>query len=209
MSKSSDASSTRKLDEALTNRFGEMVTMRVGQEQKPICVNKTLLVGASPYFQAAFNGRWAESAAGTIALPDHDPTTFAYMVNWIYTCSLTIIDAPGVEREISTHGLFELYIMADGFEMVGLRNAIVSHFHSEYEKLRGLDTIEYQRLFSILPKRSLLLNLIVDVLASKGKADDIDFRLVRRVPLLAHRILMKYIGVRYKPRLQGVDIYTE
>lgn len=80
--------STDIRDKALTCRSKEIgqdiVTVKVGPEETPFNVHKDLLTSCSPYFKAAFEGRFREASDKTIALPDVTKTHFASFLDWLY-----------------------------------------------------------------------------------------------------------------------------
>jgi len=103
------------------------VTVIVGQEDNEACegsydaeepiqeftVDKSILCARSPFFNAAFNGPWLESATKTVSLPEHRPSCFATYVSWLYKEEFTIGLAVGKEDSPS---LLELYFFAEAVQ---------------------------------------------------------------------------------------------
>jgi hypothetical protein len=66
-----------------------MVTITVSQsqeeEQKVFVVHQEFVCHYSPYFDAAFNGKFAEGQTQTLELEGIRPYVFEVFINWIYT----------------------------------------------------------------------------------------------------------------------------
>ncbi|KAI4285630.1 MAG: hypothetical protein L6R38_000532, partial [Xanthoria sp. 2 TBL-2021] len=67
--------------------FDDTVTVHVGPDNERFSIHKRL-VCQFPFFEAAFNGNFQESAAGILKLPEHDPAIFRFFVYWLYTGKL-------------------------------------------------------------------------------------------------------------------------
>lgn len=61
-----------------------MVTLLVGESEKPFYVHLDLLCDASEFFRAAFKGNFQESSEKTMRLPEDDESIFELFVDWLY-----------------------------------------------------------------------------------------------------------------------------
>lgn len=64
--------------------YDSLVVVLVGPESQRFDLHKGLICARSDFFRAALNGHFKE-AEGKIELPEQDPETFKYFVNWLYT----------------------------------------------------------------------------------------------------------------------------
>ncbi|KAL8727948.1 MAG: hypothetical protein Q9166_005713 [cf. Caloplaca sp. 2 TL-2023] len=67
--------------------FDDTVTVLVGPEKERFSIHKRLIC-QYPFFTAAYDGAFEESAAGTLKLPEHDPFIFRFFIYWLYTGKL-------------------------------------------------------------------------------------------------------------------------
>ncbi|KAL8772932.1 MAG: hypothetical protein Q9209_001952 [Squamulea sp. 1 TL-2023] len=67
--------------------FDDTVTVLVGPNNERFSIHKRLIC-KYPFFQAAFDGKFKESTAGTLKLPEHDPAIFRFFTYWLYTGKL-------------------------------------------------------------------------------------------------------------------------
>jgi hypothetical protein len=77
-------------------------------------VHKSFLVRQSPFFKAAFTGRFQESATKLMKLEDVSAELFELLIDWIY------------EKRINSDNLADiarLWILAERFLMPELQNA--------------------------------------------------------------------------------------
>ena len=59
-----------------------------GEDAESWIIHKRLLAHHSPFFAAAFNGNFAESATNTVCLVEDDPDAFKLFVQWLYSGEL-------------------------------------------------------------------------------------------------------------------------
>lgn len=72
-------------------------------------VHKAFICYYSPFFDAAFNGKFIESQTQMVELDDVSPVAFGIFVNWLYTQR---INMAGEERILITF-LSSLWLLAD------------------------------------------------------------------------------------------------
>ncbi|KAL9032777.1 MAG: hypothetical protein Q9180_006312, partial [Flavoplaca navasiana] len=70
----------------------QLVTVDVGSDEgaESWTIHKRLLAHHSPFFAAAFNGNFAESATNTVSLIEDDPDAFKLFVQWLYSGELAL-----------------------------------------------------------------------------------------------------------------------
>ncbi|KAL8788337.1 MAG: hypothetical protein Q9213_001734 [Squamulea squamosa] len=105
--------------------FGEnpMVDLKVGAEETLFHVHKGLICDASPFFEAAFTGRFKENS-GSITLTEDNVNAFEHIVQWLYRRNLGTLSEGKVNKAKNTI-LIEVYILADKYHIVPLQNAII------------------------------------------------------------------------------------
>ncbi|KAL9027753.1 MAG: hypothetical protein Q9180_007281, partial [Flavoplaca navasiana] len=117
-------------------RFGNnpIVVVKVGPKKIRFDVHKRQLCELSPFFQAAFKGNFQENA-GTMHLVEDDFQAFEHFVRWVYERRIDIsLDIPS---EMSSKDdrddllmarmrqMFDLYILADKYDVPILKDAIM------------------------------------------------------------------------------------
>src|SRR5436190_21661889 len=72
---------------SITSDFQKTVTIQVsrGSQSRTFVIHEDLLCRHSPYFNAAFHGKFEESRTRSLDYPDTDPTVFGIFVQWLYT----------------------------------------------------------------------------------------------------------------------------
>lgn len=71
----------------------EMVTVKIGPQQKQYRIHKGLITYHSEYFGSAYSGQWKEADEKDVVLEDIEPAIFDVFVQWLYTQ-----DMPSVEE---------------------------------------------------------------------------------------------------------------
>ncbi|KAL2066895.1 hypothetical protein VTL71DRAFT_1319 [Oculimacula yallundae] len=95
-------------------------------------IHKNFVYHHSPFFSAAFNGRFVEGQTQTMNFDDIDPTLFGYFVHWLYTQKLE--SDFGVE--ITAEKLVKLWILAERFIIPALQNQVIDKFFDVIGHLR-------------------------------------------------------------------------
>lgn len=102
-----------------------MVTINVsldqGCESESFFIHKNFITHYSPYFNAAFNGSFAEGQSQQLDLEDTEPHVFGTFVNWLY--SQDIENAEGEVPDDST--LVNLWLLADRLLVPKLQNHVI------------------------------------------------------------------------------------
>ena len=90
----------------------------------------------SKFFEAAFNGSFAEASNGIVNLPEELPRTFEIVHTWLYTGELT--RAIGTEDvECTPNHNIELYVFGDKYTMPKLWTKAMDQLLRDYEE-KGL-----------------------------------------------------------------------
>ena len=102
-----------------------MVTINVSLdaecEVESFYVHKNFITHYSPYFNAAFNGSFAEGQTQKMSLEDTEPHVFGTFVNWLYSQEIENVD--GEVPEDST--LINLWLLADKCLVPKLQNQVI------------------------------------------------------------------------------------
>ncbi|KAI4224427.1 MAG: hypothetical protein LQ349_007245 [Xanthoria aureola] len=101
------------------------VTLKVGPDLLPFHVHQNLLCKHSPFFAAAFNGSFKESA-GSMELREDDPEAFDRFLQWLYRRDFTI--SPIGDKQCTSSRYQELvrvYILADKLDVPLLKNRVM------------------------------------------------------------------------------------
>jgi len=164
-----------------------MVRLVVGPDAKPVSFHKNLIRQYSEYFFRAFGPNFREGDDGDLALPETSETACRIFQTWIYmqvTRTLHLATVTFVERSTPVwhrpsvgatwagpqlnimdenivddliHRLIDLYIFADAYESVKLRNDIMTVFTAlllRNEHYPGFDSAAV--MFRRLPSSSTL-----------------------------------------------------
>ncbi|KAL8783764.1 MAG: hypothetical protein Q9213_004380, partial [Squamulea squamosa] len=105
--------------------FKTILTITVGEaEKRPFLVHREILCSVSPFFAAALNPSYdfRESRSSTFHLPSARPVDFEYLVQWIYTRTLTHEEVAAPHP--AYFRLIRLWILADELQVEGCKNAI-------------------------------------------------------------------------------------
>ncbi|PVH71818.1 hypothetical protein DL98DRAFT_89832 [Cadophora sp. DSE1049] len=84
-------------------------------------IHKNHICHYSSFFDAAFNGNFAEARSQEVDLYEVKPETFGIFVNWIYTQ-----DVVSEDGEVpNVHGLIHLWLLADRILVPSLQNQAI------------------------------------------------------------------------------------
>jgi len=86
---------------------------------KKTSVYKDFICFHSPFFDAAFNGKFAEGQSQVMRLDDVDPVVFGFVVEWIYTRAFED------ESALDYVQALKLWILADRLLMPALQNKVM------------------------------------------------------------------------------------
>ena len=103
-----------------------VVVLSVGQDSNVFHVHLSLLCAASPVFRAAFSGGFKGAAERSMSLPEDTVIDLDLFVLWLYTRHIHM-DVCETEEQWGerVRDLFLLYIFAEKYEVIQLKNDIV------------------------------------------------------------------------------------
>ncbi|KAI4250269.1 MAG: hypothetical protein L6R42_008785 [Xanthoria sp. 1 TBL-2021] len=115
-----------KLEYKLSFYNSPMVTLKVGSDRLPFYVHQNLLCEHSPFFAAALNGPFKESA-GSIQFTEDNVEAFERLIQWLYKRDFKTSPIGNTQVTANRYReLVQLYILADKFDMPLLRNHIMT-----------------------------------------------------------------------------------
>lgn len=90
-------------------------------------VHKEYLCFYSPFFNAAFNGKFQEASSQSVRLEDVDPAIFGLLVHWVYYQKFDLPTAEGKDGKSTAdyEKLAALWILAQRTLMAALQNHVV------------------------------------------------------------------------------------
>ena len=101
----------------------QMVLLVVGRDKTEISVHENVLFEASPVFKAAFTSTFEESSERSIHLPDDDATLMDILIQSLYFPESRL---NGID---TTMQLLRLYVLADKYDIVKVKNKICVDGH--------------------------------------------------------------------------------
>ncbi|KAL8684761.1 MAG: hypothetical protein Q9224_006148 [Gallowayella concinna] len=102
-----------------------MVTLEVGHEGDKFHVHKSLICHVSPFFVAALNGPFKESS-GSMELGEDEVDTIEHLIQWLYGGEIDIAPLADPQCFESRYTkLTRLYILADKYDIVSLKNDVM------------------------------------------------------------------------------------
>ena len=110
------------------------VTLIVGKAKTAFLVHESELFEASSFFKAAFTSDFRESWERTMTLPEDDESAFELFIEWVYHPYFKIDPLPiptsGEKAKYSLMQPVQLYILADKYDALKLKNAILSEIYT-------------------------------------------------------------------------------
>lgn len=116
-----------------------MVDIYVGPENTHWILHEKLLCYHSPFFRNIFYSK--DKQQSSFGLPDEEDGPFKIFVGWLYSSSLPV---PREEGDLS--GLFDLYLMAEKFEIPNLIAdvlQVVREWYKYSDTYPGLRRVQY------------------------------------------------------------------
>ncbi|KAL9610995.1 MAG: hypothetical protein Q9167_004340 [Letrouitia subvulpina] len=154
--------------------FRTIVTVTVGPDQHPFPCHLELLCSVSPFFTAAFSPAYnfRESRAATLALPAARSCDFEYLVQWMYTRTLTHEELVpphwGGGAGPAFFRLIRLWILADELQVEGAKNAAVDRLAAVADGANAVPTPDdTHTVFEEAREGCGLAGLVVDLFAYK------------------------------------------
>lgn len=99
----------------------------VESNNQTFIIHKEYICFYSPFFDAAFNGKFKEAESQSMPLEDVDPAVFGLLVHWVYHQKFDLPRVEGKEGKFSAdyEKLAELWILAQRTLMPALQNHVV------------------------------------------------------------------------------------
>lgn len=117
----------------LSGRFTDagVVTVKVGSDNATFHVHGLLLTNESTFFASALDGNYKEAAENEVKMPEEDPATFEYFVQWLYH---GLHDRHTATCDVSAHTtsvkeIVNLYVLGDKIGCLALKKDVVSDFY--------------------------------------------------------------------------------
>ncbi|KAH7382020.1 hypothetical protein BKA64DRAFT_713263 [Cadophora sp. MPI-SDFR-AT-0126] len=85
-------------------------------------IHKNHICHYSSFFDAAFNGNFAEAESQEVVLYEVQPPVFGMFVNWLYTQEIVMEDG----EPPNVHGLVHLWLLADRILVPSLQNQVIN-----------------------------------------------------------------------------------
>jgi len=142
------------------------VNLNVGTPETPFDVHVERLCDCSPYFERMFQDRFDRVRVESVSLPDDDSDIFTEFLSWVYTGKIF-----QNEMQPTLGNLFQLWILAEKFEVPELQNLAVAlcnqRLDSKSNGVIGTSTINY--VYSNTLSGSLLRQMSVEIFVQRGK----------------------------------------
>ena len=141
----------------MNSRFSaiEMVLLEVGDEEIEISVHENVLFEASPVFKTAFASKFKESSERSIYLPDDDADLMDALIQNLYA------PQSGFREIGSTMELLRLYVLADKYDTVQVKNRICDWLLSHLKPLPP-SAIEVEFVYGNTTSERPVRRLMVD-----------------------------------------------
>lgn len=122
----------------------EMVTVNVknGEDEQSFQVHKNFICHYSPYFNAAFNGRFLEGTTQALDLDDTNPKVFSLFVTWLYTQQIK----DGGEK-LKRKDMADMWMLADKVLVPQLQNQVMKVLLSKDDLTGGFDRSAVERIY--------------------------------------------------------------
>lgn len=116
-----------------------LVHFEVGPQKTRFTVHQSILFAASPVFRSAFRSQFKEADDRSMSLPDEDADLYEHFLTWLYADSFQLLHPPDkvasdTVRLVTTA---RLYVLADKYDIVKLRNDICQAFFPIPRHYRG------------------------------------------------------------------------
>jgi hypothetical protein len=96
-------------------------------------IHKAFICHYSPFFSAAFNGKFEEGNTQKMELDDVDPEVFGILANWLYTQEVS--DAEKKTPDLVTYA--KLWVLGECFLMRKLQNDAMKQVYAVLSSARG------------------------------------------------------------------------
>ncbi|XP_058836263.1 BTB/POZ domain-containing protein 6-A-like isoform X3 [Topomyia yanbarensis] len=139
----------KRQESLINNRFQSDVTFLVGEKRQPIFAHKLLLIIASEYFNAMFNGNFKESSSDEIEVRDIEADIFLEILRFIYCGKV----------RLTIENVLEIYVHAQKYMLNELRRRTVRFLENHIDADNALKIFAQNRLyeFSFINEKCLAL----------------------------------------------------
>ncbi|KAL8868402.1 MAG: hypothetical protein Q9198_008190 [Flavoplaca austrocitrina] len=168
-----DADSNKRgiadLQRVLLLQGTQVVTVNVGsgEDAESWIIHKRLLAHHSPFFAAAFNGNFAESATNTVSLVEDDPDAFELFVQWLYSGQL----ASNVNYAYHLPNVFCLaWALGDKLQCSVFQDRAMLQLLA-YHQNAWLVEDTMRLIYNVSPSGSLLRSFVVDMVCYDQKVE--------------------------------------
>ncbi|MCJ1273229.1 hypothetical protein MMC21_001019 [Puttea exsequens] len=120
--------------------FRTSVTLHVGPNAHSFPLHLEALLACSPFFTASFNPTYGfrEALTSSLSLPTHNVQDFEYLVQWVYTRTLTHESLDGPHP--AYFRLVRLWKVADALHVPALKNSIIDELSSRADATNSVPT---------------------------------------------------------------------
>jgi hypothetical protein len=134
------------------------VVIKNGEATETVPVHKSFICYYSPYFDAVFNGSFAEGKTQRVELEDAPPAAFNMFVNWLYTQDIVDgeLDLP------DSNNLIDLWILADRFIVPRLQNQAMELILDKKMRAGHISVKTHIRAYENTARGSKLRSILVD-----------------------------------------------
>ncbi|XP_055532027.1 BTB/POZ domain-containing protein 6-B-like isoform X2 [Wyeomyia smithii] len=139
----------KRREALINNQFQSDVTFLVGEKRQPIYAHKLLLIIASEYFNAMFNGNFKESSSEQIEVLDMEADIFLDILRFIYCGKV----------RMTVENALEIYVHAQKYMLNELRRRAVSFLEKHINACNALKIFAQNRQyeFSFINEKCLAL----------------------------------------------------
>lgn len=140
-----------------------MVVVKVGTDRTVFRMHKRIICNVSPFFKAAFEGKFAEAQKQVLELPDESVAMFKHFQLWVYTDSIMAKDE--AVQDITSHSLAGLYIFGEKCGIPDLQNLAIDVIIDKHDIFKRTPIEMINTVYDHTPDRAPLRRLLVDFMA--------------------------------------------
>ncbi|KAK5733563.1 hypothetical protein LTR17_009551 [Elasticomyces elasticus] len=173
---SSDSDGDQPALKRFKSNYLDVMTILADSDETPFVVHTDVLCKKSSFFKAACSKNWESGKQGTIKLPTIEPGTMKSYIHWLYTSQVDLdwVSPAGTPEPVltpkpsATFALFKLYVAADMFLNVTLKNAVTDLLVDRVKAstFRGTSST-YTYVWENTSPEASLRKLILDYTASR------------------------------------------
>ncbi|ERF70749.1 hypothetical protein EPUS_05101 [Endocarpon pusillum Z07020] len=174
--------------------------IKVGSPPQNSHVHKSFLCQASPFFRAALEGSFKESADSVVHLPQDESSTFDRFLGWVYWKEYDVMDlVKGKSNKDYWSVIIHDHIFADKIQVEGFQNHIMNAVIGAYKTLElkpmGLESVLeiYTHTPESCPLRKLALTLY-ECVTPDWFQTPAALNGLKRVPQFAAELVQKLAG---------------